>query len=334
VKIFADYHHGGLYHALHLLFEKRLGHELFRPIGMEWAEQGIWQYSQNPPTQRQYLDPVNCELRPDGYYYWRDTGEEIDHKCLTFDQFQAMDIDLIIGSVCQHELSFAYLRSRYKPKAKIIRLLGNSGEPIDWSISRNIIDTTNLYEGPLNINRVVIHQEFPDHLFYYQDPPAVKRIRNYLNCFNETPFYQIWHTYKKLMPDFEWKMHGLNGDDGFITPVSALAQSMRETSFLWHIKSHGEGYGHIVHNAFAVGRPVITVSSYYKGKMIYPFLEDGVTCIDLGQNTLEENVKKIRFYSEPTELKKMSLACYKRFHDNVDFAADAEKVKDFLAKLI
>jgi len=333
MKIFADYHHGGLYHALDLLLVQRLGHELYRPIGMEWASLGFWQYSDNPPTQKQYLDPVNCELRPDGYYYWRDHSEEIDHRCLTFDQFQKMPIDIIIGSVCQHELSFAYLQKKYKPGAKFIRLLGNSGEPIDWQLSRNVIDTTNLYPGPPDVKRVVVHQEFPDHLFYKQDPPATPRIRNYLNCFNETPFYQIWHTYKKLLPEFEWKMHGLNGDDGFITPVSALAQSMRESSFIWHIKSHGEGYGHIIHNAFAVGRPVITIMSYYKGKMIYPFLEDGATCIDLEGNTLEENIRKIRYFSDPARLRIMGEECFRRFHDSVSFKKDGYLVHEFLKDL-
>ena len=333
MKVFADYHHGGLYHALTLLLVKRMGFELFRPIGLEWVEQGIWQYSQNPPTQRQYLDPVNCELKPDGYYYWRDTAEEIDHKCLTWDQFQAMDIDLVMGSCCQHELPFSYLQKKYKPEAKFIRLLGNSGEPIDWSISRNIIDTTNLYEGPPGVNRVVIHKEFPVDLFYYQPPPVKKKIRSYLNCFNETPFYQIWHTYKNLMPEFEWKMHGLNGDDKFITPVSALAQSMRETSFFWHIKSHGEGFGHIVHNALAIGRPIITIKSYYKGKMIYPFLEDGITCIDLESNTMERNIERIREYSEPERLQTMCIAAYDRFHDNISFDNDQRLFEDFLGRL-
>jgi len=118
LKVFADYHHGGLYHYLHILFVQRLGWELFRPIGLEWAKLGIWQYSERPDTQKQYLDPVNCVLKPDGYYYWRDSAEEIDHKCLTFEQFKKMDIDLILSSVCQHEVSFKYLQKRFNPEAQ------------------------------------------------------------------------------------------------------------------------------------------------------------------------------------------------------------------------
>ena len=334
LKVFADYHHGGLYHALYMLFVERLGCELYRPVGLEWVNEGIWRYSENPPTQRQYLALENHELRKDGYYYWRDNSEEIDHKCLTFEQFQEMPIDIIIGSVCQHELSFFYLQRKYKPKAKFIRLLGNSGEPIDFNVSRNIMDTTNLYPVPAGCTRVVLRQEFPVHLFYYTPPPKEKRIRQYLNCFNETPYYSIWHDYKKILTEFEWKMHGLNGDDGFITPVSALAQSMRETSFFWHIKQHGEGFGHIIHNAFAVGRPVITVKNYYRGKMVYPMLVDGVTCIDLQNKSVAENVGRIRYFSEPERLRKMCETARDWFKKFVNYDREEEMIRRFLERLV
>lgn len=333
MKVFADYHHGGLYHALHILFCERLGWELFRPIGMEWSEGGIWRYSDNPPTQRQYLDPVNCQLRPDGYYYWRDQSEEIDHKCLTFKQFQETDIDIVLATVYQDSETFFDLQKREKPKAKFIRLEGNSGSPTDWDFIPNFIDTTGLYPAPPGVNRIVWRQEFPDHLFYGQPPPKIKRIRQYLNCFNETPFYPIWHRYKALLPEFEWKMHGLNGDDGFITPVSALAESMRNTQFIWHIKQHGEGFGHIIHNAFAVGRPVITVRSFYENKLAYPLLEDGVTCLDLEPYSIEENVRRIRHFSEPEELRKLSENCRIRYFEFVNFYREAEYMKQFLGRL-
>jgi len=334
LRVFVDYHHGGLYHALHLLFVERLGCELYRPIGLEWAKKGIWRYSDNPPTQKQYLDPVNCVLKPDGYYYWRDQAEEIDHKCLTWDQFKKMDIDLILSTVWQHTYTFAVLQKVEKQKAKYARLAGNSGELMDWSVHPNFIDTTNLYQEPNWANRVVIHQEFPVDQFFWTSPPKTKRIRSYLNCFNETPYYNIWHQYKSKMLDFEWMMHGLNGDDGFITPTSQLAQSMRDTSFIWHIKQHGEGFGHIIHNAFAVGRPVITVKSYYKGKMIFPLLEDGITCLDLDGRTEKENIERIRYYSNPKMLLALSLNCRSRFEQNVNFDEDERKIREWLKKLV
>jgi len=333
MKVFADYHHGGLYHALHILFVERLGWELFRPVGMEWVTNRIWKYSDNPPTQKQYLALENHQLRKDGYYYWRDHSEEIDHKCLTFEQFAEMDIDYIIGTVSQHETTFPMLQAHMKPKATAIRLLGNSGEPVDYNISKNIIDTTNLYKGREDTKRVVWHQEFNKDLFYFTRPGPKKRIRGYLNCFNETPYYDVWHKYKKAMTDFEWRMHGHNGDDGFITPVSALAQSMRDSSFIWHIKEHGEGFGHIIHNALAVGRPVITLKKHYAGKLAEPLLVDDITCIDLEQGSMEENIKRINYWSKPENLVQMCRNARERFDDHVDFNADFIKMKKFLEEI-
>ena len=330
MRVFADYHHGGLYHALHTLFVERLGWELFRPVGLEWAENNIWLYSQNPPTQKQYLDLKAHELRKDGYYYWRDNAEEIDHKCLTWDQFRKMKIDYIISSVCQHEASFDLLQRNLKPEAALIRLLGNSGEPVDYNVSKNIIDTTNLYKGREDTKRVVWHQEFPKDLFYFTQPSKKIRIRSYLNCFNETHYYDIWQRYKKEMPEVEWKMHGHNGDDGFISPVSALAQSMRDSSFVWHIKEHGEGFGHIIHNALAVGRPVITVKKHYEGKLVEPLLIDDVTCIDLGLGDMEQNIRRINYWSKPENLVHMCRNARDVFDDHVDFDADFKNVKQFL----
>ena len=40
--VFADYHHSGLYRSFELLFEKRLGGTLFKPIGWDWWNQGYW----------------------------------------------------------------------------------------------------------------------------------------------------------------------------------------------------------------------------------------------------------------------------------------------------
>ena len=215
-----------------------------------------------------------------------------------------------------------------------VRLLGNSGEPIDWNVSQNIIDTTNLYPAPSWCKRVVVHQEFPAEQFFWTSPPKEKRIRQYLNCFNETPWYEIWHQYKAKMLDFEWRMHGLNGDDGFITPTSKLAESMRDSQFIWHIKRHGEGFGHIIHNAFAVGRPIITIKSYYQGKLAYPLLQDGITCLDLENRTEKENIERIRYFSQPEQLLGLSLNCRSRFETMVDFDADFKKVKLFLETIL
>ena len=333
MKIFCDYHHAGLYHAIHKLFVERLGFELYRPIGLNWAETGIWQYSDMLAVQRQYLDMDGCNLDPAGYYTTFENSEMIPHRLVTMDQFNGMDWDVILGTVSQHELPFAYLQKKFKPKAKFVRLAGNSGEPFDWSLTRNLIDTTGLYPAPPTTNRVVIHQEFDRELFRYEPPQNHDYIKTYVNCFDESPHYQEYLQYRAALSSYRWKMHGHKGTDGFVCPVSKLAESMREASFIFHIKSHGEGYGHIIHNAFACGRPPLIMKKYYEGKMAEPLIEDNVTAICLDNYTVAQNAERIKAASDPEVHQMLCENAVKRFDELVSFEADAEKVRLFLERL-
>jgi hypothetical protein len=54
-NVFTDFHHASLLQSFILLFEKRLGGNVFRPIGMEWAEKGFWKIYDHPATREQYL---------------------------------------------------------------------------------------------------------------------------------------------------------------------------------------------------------------------------------------------------------------------------------------
>ncbi|GAJ22582.1 unnamed protein product, partial [marine sediment metagenome] len=103
----------------------------------------------------------------------------------------------------------------------------------------------------------------------------------------------LWHDYKESMSDFVWKMYGVEGEDG-VAPEHLKAKVMRTSSFIWHLKSQGDGYGFVVHQAVACGRPLIVKKHYYAGQFAEPLLEDSVTCIDLDLGTKEENVEKIR----------------------------------------
>lgn len=55
MKVLADHHHDDLYESLRILFEDRLGWELYRPIGTEWYTEGYWDVYNHPDTVTQYL---------------------------------------------------------------------------------------------------------------------------------------------------------------------------------------------------------------------------------------------------------------------------------------
>src|SRR5258706_14059099 len=105
MNVLVDYHHGNLYHSLHLLFEKRLGFKLFRPIGMQWAEQGWWKvhepYGFALDTAGQYLDindkhwdsykNLNGDYKlKDDIYHVYDPENKFQHKAVTLEKFKEM----------------------------------------------------------------------------------------------------------------------------------------------------------------------------------------------------------------------------------------------------
>lgn len=333
MNVFADLHHDDLYYSLHLLFEKRLGWKLFRPIGHDWYEKGFWKYSDNPDVVRQYLQFQADYKDVGGYYECPEKKHNYNHRALTFDQFKKMDIDIVIASVHQHEESFDRLIREYKPRAKLIREAGNIHDIIDPNICHNIMASTYLSAIPKNTNVVIYHQEFEPSTFSYELPPAELRITNLMNCLPDSRDYELWPKYKKALKEFDWKMYGILGDDGIIGTEDGVAQAIQNSTFIWHVKYGGDGFGHIIHNAFACGRPPIVKGSYYADKMAGVLLEDGVTCIDLEKGTFEENLEKIRYWSEPGNYALMSQRAYQRFIENVNFDKEFIYLKKFLENL-
>jgi hypothetical protein len=168
--------------------------------------------------------------------------------------------------------------------------------------------------------------------YYYTDPEYHNVIKSFLNCLPMSVDAPLWYEYKSEMSDFIFKMHGILGEDGLL-PEQLKAKAMRDSSFIWHLKSQGDGYGFICHCAYACGRPMIIKKSYYKNQMAEPLFIDSVTCIDLDLCSKEENVKKIRYFSRPENHIEMCRNAYKRFKELVDFDAEFVKIKDFLKKI-
>jgi len=334
MNVFADLHHGDLYHSLRMLFEGRLGWNLYRPIGMDWWDKGFWKYSENLPTVHQYLDIPNDVKHAPDHCLVSDPNHNGTYKCLTFEQFKKMDIDIVIASVRQHEEPYFCLMAEHKPKAKLIRQAGNIHDIIDPEICRNIMAACNLQNVPENINLLVYHGEFDLNIFKYVPPTPVKKIKNFMNCVPDSRDFYLWPRYKQDLSDYDWKMFGILGEDGIIGTVEEIAKEMQDSTFIWHVKHGGDGYGHVIHNAFAAGRPLITRASHYKGCLAEPLLEDGVTCIDLDKHSFEENIKMIREFSQVDKHKKMCENVHERFQKIVNFDKEFEYIKKFLDNLV
>ena len=340
MNIFADFHHGDLYYSLHLLFEKRLGHKLFRPIGMEWLHEGYWKIGDpylGHVTAMQYLSTegyegdfaVNADYHVvDDVSYARQIGQNFYHKAITFETFKKMNFDIIISSIPTHDGVFAKLISKYQPQAKHISQMGNiwaqtQVKNVMCSFPQSLINTQP------DQNVVFYNQEFNLNMFKYVPPSDTKRITSFVHLL---PKPELFYKYKTALNNFAFKAYGASAPDGYLLSHPPIANAMIDSVFGWHVKPGGDGYGHIFHNWLACGRPIITHLSDYRhfNNLLIP----GETCIDLEANSFERNVELIIEYSEPSVHKKMCEATYKVFTENVDFNLDAQKIKDFLERLI
>jgi len=334
MQIFSDEHHDGLYQFLRILFERRLQAELYRPIGYEWYNNLFWRYSNNPAVMAQYLEIRDDAEFKDGIYYIPENRHREMDKCITLKRFWEMEIDVVIASVANHEISFSALAKLHWNKPKFIRLIGNINEPIDFNYSRNIMATaTTVMPIPADINVVCCHQEFDLARYCYKPPTVRNSIKNMMNCFPASRDFPLWGQYKALLPEFDWKMHGILGEDGGIGLADDMAAALHDSTFVWHVKPGGDGFGHVVHNAYAVGRPLITRRRYYADKLGGALMIDGQTCIDLDLRTPEENAARIRHFAIPENHDRMCKNAHERFKEVVDYDREFEEVRRFLDRL-
>jgi hypothetical protein len=62
-RIFCDYHHSGLLRSLIMLFEDRFGFDIYRPVSLDWYNEGFWRIWPSVDTANQYLS-LDQEYRP------------------------------------------------------------------------------------------------------------------------------------------------------------------------------------------------------------------------------------------------------------------------------
>lgn len=350
-NVFTDFHHSGLLQSLILLFEGRLGGKVYRPIGMEWAEYGYWKVYDHPATQAQFLtlaqgykpidgtDPLNVIKKvEDGVYYCQDIDSGYYNKAITVDEFLKKNIDIIIASLPQHIEPFKRLCAIHKDKPKLIFQIGNA-----WSVeagqAKNVMASALVSNVPSDTHFISYHQEFDTTIFHPNANVIVSNgIYSFINCFNMMEHFkqdwQLFETMEQVMPGWNFKSYGGQCRDGAAHGSKQLARKIREAGWIWHTKFGGDGYGHILFNSAASGKPLITKKSYYAGKLGEKLMIDGVTCINVDNLSPEQIKQKIEFYSEPMRYQTMCENVYANFKQQVDFEKEEISLRDFLEKLI
>lgn len=329
MNIFADFHHSGLFTSLKLLLEDRLGHRLYRPIGLEWFNEGYWEiaapYGNNIGTVKQFLTAGSTPT--DG----TPPLNNVLYDCITLDEFKEMKIDIIIASIPDHIRAYTQLIKDHKPEAKLIYHMGNIGwhTIVPWNQVNNIMASVAPFPIREGKNAVFYRQEFDLNVFKPTDRIPSNHITSFVNLL---PQPEKFEKLKKLLPEYQFFAYGSQCPDGIVETTKRIAIDMQLAKFGYHNKPLGDGFGHVIHNWFAVGKPVIVNLSDYKDKLAGELLEDGVTCVDLDRG-IEYVASRVKNMSD-LEYWDMCKNVKERFASVVDFQRDAKNVKDFIERLI
>jgi len=352
MNIFADLHHGDLYYSFYLLFEKRLGFKLYRPIGLEWFHEGFWKIGDPYPdpmdTALQYLnltpegedsvflnhfkgDP-EFEKEKDVYYCWQET-QHFHHRGITLEKFKEMNFDIIITSFPGHEGVYSRLRDEFQPSAVLISHLGNNLQKTKVKhVMASIDPRTVILRDDQKV--VFCRQEFDMSLFNYLpiDPVKKKIISVGHNLITKDLFLK----FEKALPEFEFKMYGINCRDGVLHTLNEIAYEMKSSTFGWMVRGprFGDGYsGHVFLNWVKTGRPLIVRSSDNVKLPPSSLVFHNENCIDLSVVDFETAVGMIREFSEPIKYKELCLNMKKTAEREIDFDADELKMRKFLEEI-
>lgn len=353
-KVLCDFHHEHLYESLQILFEDRLGWELYRSIGLDWYHQGYWNVYPALGTAEQYLGFHIGEAfkemqarQPDGGHTFKnpkilniDVSSDLEglysigsssfldrrYRGVTLERFKRMKFDILVSSMPQHIGPFNELIRKYQPQAKHVFQIGNNWT-MDFPV-KNILTSSKMVRVPPGKNGCFYHQEFNLDLFKPTPgtPKSVYNLMHYIQ--NMGDFEEL----ERLLPDFTFKCYGAGNREGSCGPdINDIARKYQDMGFLFHVKREGDGYGFNTHHAAACGRPIITRCSNFNGMTSAPLLLDGITCVDLDRHSLPEAAQMIRRMADNYSF--YSQKVYQNFKRIVNFDSEFEKIKAFLGRL-
>ena len=297
MRALLDYHHPQLYESLKILLEQRLGIEVVRPKGRAWYDEGYFNYYDSEEKTLAFLEQGD----------------------ITLARAKELSFDFMFSTIPLSESGFERFNKKMGNKAKQVVVLGNVGyvPPANFPLL-----TSTAYQPP---GSCFFHQEFHADFAPFENKRVITSLLSNPEQYLD---YQLWQECQSLLLDFHWREYGHNARDGFIDGLEAI----RQTSFVWHLKHVGEGYGHVVHAAAAIGRPLIVRKSYFAGMLVEKYLIHGKTCIDLdvcpGIDYLKHDLRRFVY-----DLPDMGRTIREIFDAHVHFTQEAEQVKHFLAHL-
>lgn len=348
LNIFADFHHPSLYYSLHLLLERRMGHTLFRPLGLEWANAGYWKIIDLCQTDYQRMEKLSEFLLPNInlLYYpesWNNVIEErsdyfliapsgnipCEQRGLSISQFLSAKIDVFLASFSWNIPVFQKLIQLFHPSAKLVVQVGNEWDLRQFN-NHNVM--ASVIEQPCEAKNIVFYrQEFDLDTFFATSTFPDPLITSFIQA-GFSPEDEIFVNQLELSTKYDFRFYGKQARDGHIGSIVEMANIMQRSKFGLHLKGDRDGYGHVIHNWSAVGRPVIFRSSQYRNCLGGKLLTHMQTGIDIDQMTNQECANFISSILDDRYVE-MCQNVRNRFAALVDFEQDAYNVQDFLRRL-
>ena len=349
-RVIADFHHEDLYESLRILFEDRLGWNLYRPIGLEWFHEQYWNVWPELATAQQYLSPVSTlsefvekarsqdNFRPlsanptmieDGTYLVPSSAYDVKYRAITLDRFRELKFDYVLASMPQHIVSYQRLIKECQPQAKFIFQVGNNWDLTGYDGVVNVLSSARKARFRPNSHVVYYHQEFDWKAFQGNE-------HNPKHCMSMSHYQQdkeLFYALEGMMPGWTYKAHGAGNRDHCRGPhCSDIRKAFREAGFLWHIKREGDGFGWNLFGAGAAGVPYVVRKHHFAGMTSEPLLRPGSTCIDLDTCRTREEIKR-RLEEASGDYEQWSQRVKHYFHETVNYDNEFESIKRWIADL-
>lgn len=348
IRVLVDYAHNDLWHSLALLFEERYGWELYRPVGMDWHTSGIWRFEARlgDVVAKQFLAEWAEDVQEDGYSVRLDRAHRNrPMKMVTMDQAREIGFDLVIATLAENEEGLHGFAREIGAHYGI--QVGNQGAPNAWGLAEFAMLSVTTGDFRPWIPHVTYHQEFS--LLDYATTPVPSRstlVATRVQCYTGTDGYPRFVRLAERTPAARFRHYGHCGTQdayygGDAKDVPAIARSMRATRVAWHDKRWSDGYGHVIHSWFAVGRPVLVSARYYLGrddgvrKLAADLLVEGETSFDIDAYTERELSELItRLVQDDEFATKIGAAAARRFRNVVDFDVEAAAIRGMLDAIL
>ena len=356
MRMLADFHHHALAESLAITFTDHWGVDLFYPMGMEWFDEGIWQFERafhGDRVARQYLEGIWA-----GAHVVDGIGRLEDRRHpgrilwgVTLEAARASHWDIVLSTLPHNDEGFH--RFATERAARFGVQVGNTMQDSRFDLASFILASSTMpgYTDASTWGRVVdyrgapmviYHQAFDtERNFFPSTAPALwsGEVASWVNCFPETsPYPSFLDFARRTRDEFDWRVYGSYGSAatdefaaGDISLVPQIGDRMREARIGFHMKSWSDGYGHVIHNWAAIGRPLIWVAPYYRDKLAAPLWVDGVNAWDITTRSEDEIVAVMKRLRDDDEF--WQAACESsaaRFREIVNFEHEANVIGEML----